>query len=141
MPRLDDLAAKAEDPVPAPRHEIVYLTDDAYPSALRFDDWKVIFGEQRAKGARVWSEPFVSLRSPLILNLRRDPFERAPEESTNYYEWRLKHAFVIAPAQGYFSLFLDTFRDYPPRQIPASFGIDSLLEDLVKDLENMNLED
>lgn len=141
LPRLDDLVAGAEDPVAAPRHEIFYLTDDAYPAAIRFDDWKILFAEQRAKGALVWSEPFVKLRSPLVLNMRRDPFERAPEESTNYYEWRLKHAFVIAPSQGYVAQFLDTFRDYPPRQVPASFGIDSLLQDLLDDLQNMNLED
>ncbi|WP_013322581.1 arylsulfatase [Gloeothece verrucosa] len=119
----------------SPRRWFVYLTDDAYPSAIRVDDWKVIFSEQRAEGFEVWSEPYVNLRVPMILNLRRDPFEKAPEESNNYIDWRFRHTFVIAPAQIVAQEFLDTFREYPPRQKPASFSINQMLEDLLKDLE------
>ncbi len=133
--------AIAELPVEAPRHEMFYLTDDAYPSALRYDDWKLIFSEQREKGAKVWSEPFIKLRIPIVLNLRRDPFERAPGESSYYDIWKTNHAFVIPPSQYYVGKFLDTFRDYPPRQVPASFTIDGQLQELLDDLENMNLED
>lgn len=120
----------------SPRHEFIYLTDDAYPSAIRFDDWKLIFSEQRAEGFDVWAEPYVSLRVPLILNLRRDPFEKAPVESENYQDWRFQHSFLIAPAQTVVKKLLDTFRDYPPRQKPASFSIDQMLNDLLKDLQN-----
>lgn len=130
----------AELPVEAPRHEMFYLTDDGAPSALRFDDWKMLFLEQRAEGYKVWSEPFVSLRQPIITNLRRDPFERAPSAASNYDMWKSAHAFLAAPAQVYVAQFLDTLRNYPPRQSPSSFTIDSLLEDLEKDLENMRLE-
>ena len=144
LPRLDNMAPKGPIApaifVPAPRHEMFYLTDDSYPSALRFDDWKLIFAEQRAKGAHVWSEPFVKLRIPTIVNLRRDPFERAPEESSFYDFWKTNRAFLVGPAQGYMAQFLDTFRDYPPRQVPASFGIDGLLQDLLDDLEQLGFD-
>lgn len=141
LPYLDSIAGpNAPGNVEAPRHEMFYLTDDAYPSALRFDDWKLIFAEQRAEGYQVWSEPFVRLRVPLILNLRRDPFEVAPEEAEEYNIWQFEHVFMIAPAQAYIGQFLDTFRDYPPRQLPASFGIDGLLEDLLQDLQKLGLD-
>ncbi|NEP88056.1 MAG: arylsulfatase [Okeania sp. SIO2C2] len=142
LPRLDYLDNISELPnVEAPRHEMFYLTDDAYPSALRYDDWKLIFAEQREKGAKVWSEPFIKLRMPIVLNLRRDPFERAPGESSYYDIWKTNHAFVVPPSQYYVGKFLDTFRYYPPRQVPASFTIDGQLQELLDDLENMNLED
>ncbi|NEQ65253.1 MAG: arylsulfatase [Symploca sp. SIO2D2] len=143
LPRLDDIAPKSEivtTEEPAPRHEFFYLTDDGSPSALRFDDWKMLFLEQRAEGYDVWSEPFVSLRAPILVNLRRDPFERAPSAASNYDMWKSAHTFLAAPAQAYVAQFLDTLRNYPPRQVPSSFTIDSLLEDLEKDLENMRLE-
>ncbi len=113
----------------SPRHEFIYLTDDAYPSALRFDDWKFIFSEMRADGFQVWAEPYVDLRLPLIINLRRDPFEKAPEESAYYTDWRLRHTFLVAPAQTIVGKFIDTFKEYPPRQKPASFSINNMLKD------------
>lgn len=143
LPYLDYITGA---PVPqdvafeAPRHEFFYLTDDAYPSALRFDDWKIIFAEQRAEGFEVWSEPFVKLRTPMILNLRRDPFEVAPHESENYPDWRFRRTFMLAPAQMIVAEFLDTFRDYPPRQFPASFSIEGILDDLLEDLQMMGLD-
>jgi arylsulfatase len=144
LPRLDYLDAMNQSidpgffvPEDAPRHEFFYLTDDGSPSALRFEDWKMLFLEQRAEGYDVWSEPFVNLRAPILVNLRRDPFERAPEAASNYDMWKSAHNFLAAPAQAYVAQFLDTLRSYPPRQVPASFTIDSLLEDLEKDLETM----
>ena len=60
-----------------PRNEIFYFSDDGDLTALRYDAWKLIFMEQKATGTfRVWMEPFVPLRVPLIENLRRDPYER-----------------------------------------------------------------
>ena len=123
-----------------PRDEFFYLTDDGYPSALRFDDWKMIFAEQRAIGFDVWAEPYVKLRLPIILNLRRDPFEIAPEESEYYSDWRFRHSFLVAPAQAYVGQFLKTFEDYPPRQLPASFTIDGMLQDLLESLQSIKFD-
>ncbi|MEN8225846.1 MAG: arylsulfatase [Bacteroidota bacterium] len=117
----------------AQRHEIFYFSDDGDLTALRYDDWKLIFMEQKAKGTfRVWMEPFVPLRVPLILNLRRDPYEMAPITSNTYYDWLLDRAYLLVPAQAYVGRFLMTFQDYPPRQKAASFSLDQVMEKLEK---------
>jgi len=115
----------------SPRKEIFYFTDDGDLSALRFGDWKIVFLEQRVEGTlRIWAEPFVPLRVPLIFNLRRDPFERAPITSNTYYDWLIDRAYMLVPAQAYVAEFLKTFRDYPPRQKAASFSLDKVMEKL-----------
>ncbi len=114
-----------------PRREIFYFSDDGDLTALRYDDWKLIFMEQRAKGTlRVWQEPFVPLRIPLILNLRRDPYEIAPITSNTYYDWLLDRAYLLVPAQAIVGKFLMTFKEYPPRMKAASFSLDKVMEQL-----------
>ncbi len=115
----------------SPRHEIFYFSDDGDLTALRYDDWKLIFMEQRVEATfQAWMEPFVPLRVPLILNLRRDPYERAPLTSNTYYDWLLDRAYLLVPAQAYVGKFLATFKDYPPRQKAASFSLDKVMEQL-----------
>jgi len=112
-----------------PRHEVFYFSDDGDLTALRYDDWKLIFMEQKATGTfRVWMEPFVPLRVPLIENLRRDPYERADITSNTYYDWLLDRAFLLVPAQAYVANFLATFKEFPPRQKAASFSLDQVME-------------
>jgi len=112
-----------------PRHEIFYFSDDGDLTALRYDDWKLIFMEQKATGTfRVWMEPFVPLRVPLIENLRRDPYERAEITSNTYYDWMLDRAFLLVPAQTYVANFLGTFSEFPPRMKAASFSLDQVME-------------
>jgi arylsulfatase len=114
-----------------PRKEIFYFSDDGDLTALRYEDWKLIFMEQKTEGTfRVWMEPFIPLRVPLILNLRRDPYERAPLTSNTYYDWLLDHAYLLVPAQTYVGRFLMTFKDYPPRQKAATFSLDQVMEKL-----------
>jgi arylsulfatase len=113
------------------RDEIFYFTDDGDLSALRYRDWKVIFLEQRAEATfQAWREPFVPLRIPLLVNLRRDPFERGMITSNTYDDWFLDRAYLLLPAQDYVARFLMTFKDYPPRQKAASFSLDKVLEKL-----------
>ena len=89
--------------------------------------------EQKTVGTlRVWMDPFVPLRVPLILNLRRDPYERAPLTSNTYYDWVLDRAYLLVPAQAYVGEFLKTFQAYPPRQKAASFSLDQVLETMLK---------
>ena len=115
----------------SPRHEIFYFSDDGDLTALRYDDWKLVFMEQQTEGTfRVWMEPFVALRVPLILNLRRDPYERAPLTSNTYFDWVLDKAYLLVPAQTYVGNFLSTFQEYPPRQKAASFSLDQVMEKL-----------
>jgi arylsulfatase A-like enzyme len=114
-----------------PRKEIFYFSDDGDLTALRYQDWKIVFMEQRIPGTfRVWAEPFVPLRVPKIFNLRRDPFERADITSNTYYDWLLDRAFLLVPAQAYVGKFMATFKDYPPRQKAASFSLDQVMEQL-----------
>ncbi len=115
----------------SPRQEIFYFSDDGDLTALRYDDWKLIFMEQKAVGTfRVWMEPFVPLRIPLIENLRRDPYERAEITSNTYFDWLIDRAYLLVPAQGYVGTFLATFQEYPPRQKAASFSLDQVMEKL-----------
>ena len=114
----------------SPRKEFFYVNDDAQLVALRFDDWKLVFMEQRAKKLALWAEPFVPLRVPKIFHLRRDPFERADEDSNTYYDWLLDHAFLLVPAQAYVEQVVQTLELFPPRQKPASFNLDRVLEQL-----------
>jgi len=107
-----------------------YFNDDGSLVALRYDQWKLVFAEQRAHGFDVWQDPFVPLRLPKLFNLRSDPFETADHEAIDYGRWRAEHAFVLVPAQTYVGTFLATFKDYPPRQKPGSFSIDQVLESL-----------
>ncbi|APD06532.1 arylsulfatase [Flavobacteriaceae bacterium UJ101] len=115
----------------SPRKEIFYFSDDGDLTALRYDDWKIIFMEQRAPGTlQVWAEPFTPLRVPLIFNLRRDPYEFATITSNTYYDWELDHAFLLVPAQAYVGNFLKTFKDFPPRMEAASFSLDKVMKKL-----------
>jgi arylsulfatase len=114
-----------------PRHEIFYFSDDGDLTALRYDDWKIIFMEQRVEATlQAWAEPFVPLRVPLIFNLRRDPYERAQITSNTYYDWLIDRVFLLVPAQAYVGKFLGTFKEYPPRQKAASFSLDKVMEQL-----------
>jgi arylsulfatase len=113
-----------------PREEFFYFTDDGSVSALRFNDWKINFTVQRAHGADVWSEPYVSLRLPMMQQLRMDPFERAQDEAISYGEWSFNRLFLLVPAQVIVRNFLTTFQEFPPRQKPGSFSLDRVLEEL-----------
>ncbi|MGW8226271.1 MAG: sulfatase-like hydrolase/transferase, partial [Anaerolineales bacterium] len=112
----------------SPRNWFFYANDDGQVTAIRIGDWKMVFMEQRAKGMMVWAEPFVELRLPKIFNLRRDPFERADESSNTYWDWVLDHVPGIYAAQALTAQQLQSFVEFPPRQKPASFNLDSLLE-------------
>ena len=112
-----------------PRESFLYFNDDAQLTAMRYDNWKFVFMEQRSKGTlQVWAEPFTSLRLPLIFNLRTDPYEFAQITSNTYYDWLLEHAYMLVPAQAYVGNFIGTFKDYPPRQSAGSFNLDDVLK-------------
>jgi arylsulfatase len=113
----------------SPRREIFYFSDTGDLTALRYADWKLIFMEQPTDaGLRAWADPWVPLRFPLIFHMRRDPYERAIETSNTYYDWLIDKVFLLVPAQQYVARFLGTFQEFPPRQKPASFSIDQVME-------------
>ena len=111
-----------------PRKEFIYWTDDGSVAALRYDQWKVTFLRQDAHGLKVWQEPFVALRAPMITNLRMDPFELAHDIGMDYGRWYVEHMFAFAPAGAYVGQWLQSFKDFPPRQKPGSFNLDRVME-------------
>ncbi|MDB4442225.1 arylsulfatase [bacterium] len=115
----------------SPREEFFYFSDDGDLQALRYDNWKVVFAQQRAQGTMlVWGEPLVNTRIPWLFNLRTDPYERASITSNTYWDWWMDHAFLLVPAQGYVGKFLESFKEFPPRQKAASFTVDQVMEKL-----------
>jgi arylsulfatase len=128
-----DLGPALRGEGPWPRREFIYWTDDGQVAALRYDAWKITFLRQDAEGLAVWQEPFTPLRTPLITNLRMDPFERAAHENAmGYQRYFVDHLFVIAPAAAYVGQWLQSFREFPPRQKPGSFNLDRVMEAMTK---------
>ena len=113
-----------------PRKGFLYWSDDGDLVALRAGNWKVVFKEQRGEGFHVWQEPFINLRVPKLFNLRTDPFERADVEATNYNSWFVERMFVMVPAQALVGKYLETLVEFPPRQKPASFNLDDVMDKL-----------
>lgn len=121
--QLAYLSGKSDE---SPRKEFFYVNDDGQIVAIRYEDWKAVFLENRGEGFGVWREPFTELRVPLLFNLRRDPFEKAQHSSNTYNDWFLDRVFVIAPMQQLAAKFLMTMKDYPPSQTPGSFNLEKV---------------
>ena len=113
----------------SPRTNFLYWSDDGDLLAVRVHQWKMAFKEQEHTGLDVWKREFTNLRVPNLYNLRADPFERGPE-SFEYGRWMADRAFLIVPTQAVVSVWLDSFKEYPIRQKPASFNLDGVMEKL-----------
>ena len=120
-----------------PRKEFIYWTDDGSVAALRYGNWKMTFLEQQAVGLRVWQQPFVQLRAPLLTNLRMDPFERAEAENAmGYQRWYAERMYAIAPGITYVAKWLQSFKEFPPRMKPGSFNLDRVMESITQTANN-----
>ena len=131
--QLDYLTGKAKK---SPREEFIYVNDIGEIVAVRYNDWKIIYMENRAETAALWREPFVLLRAPLLFNLRRDPLEKAQHNSNTYNDWWLDHVYIITPATGKVAQFLMTFKDFPPSGTAGSFNLTKMqkeMEEMGKD--------
>jgi arylsulfatase len=113
-----------------PRHEFIYFNDDGDLVGIRYENWKMVFEEQRAPGTlRIWAEPFTKLRMPKLFDLHADPYERADITSNTYYDWMISNsAGPVIGGPALVAKFLETFKEYPPSQHPASFSIDQIVE-------------
>jgi arylsulfatase len=115
----------------SPRQHFFYVSDDGDLTALRYDNWKFVFLEQRAVGTlNIWAEPYTELRFPKLFNLKTDPYERADITSNTYYDWVFDHVWAFVPAQAYVARMLQTLAEFPPRQAPASFNVSQVMEKL-----------
>jgi arylsulfatase len=111
----------------SPRNQFFYFSDDGDLVAFRYDNWKVVFMQQRMPGTlALWGEPFVATRIPYLYNLRTDPYERADITSNTYWDWYIDRVFLLIPAQAIVAEFLQTFAEYRPRMKAASFTIDQV---------------
>tara|TARA_R110002110_G_scaffold414972_1_gene647272 strand:+ start:192 stop:758 length:567 start_codon:yes stop_codon:yes gene_type:complete len=112
-----------------PRREFFYFSDDGLLTGTRVGDWKLVYAEQRSKRFDVWRDPFVQLRIPKVFNLRRDPFERADTDSNSYNVWwdkKIGWAGMLGSAA--VMQFVESLHQFPPRQRPASFSVDQIME-------------
>ncbi len=117
------------------RKEFFYFNDDGTIVAMRYENWKMVFAEQRETGTlQIWAEPFTPLRMPKIFDLRADPYERADRTSNTYWDWMLDHAYLLVPAQQEVANFFATFEEYPPSQKAASFSVDQIQDRLEQTL-------
>jgi arylsulfatase len=107
------------DVAESPRKGFLYWSDDGEVMAIRAENWKVCFKEQRAKGLDVWREPLADMRVPKIFHLRADPFERG-DESLLYGKWMFDRAFALVPAQTLVGEWL------------ASFSLDRIMDSMTR---------
>jgi arylsulfatase len=126
--QLDYITGQAEQ---SARQHFFYVSDDGDLTALRYDNWKFVFLEQRTAGTlAIWQDQFTELRFPKLFNLKTDPYERADITSNTYWDWILDHVFLFVPAQQFVAQMLQTLVEFPARQEPASFTIDQVLAKL-----------
>jgi arylsulfatase A-like enzyme len=112
----------------SPRNAIVYFSDDGDVIAVRVGDYKHNLSVQRANTMQQWAEPFIKLRLPHIVSMRRDPFERADFNSNTYFDWLVDHVPQLYEMQAVIAQQIEDFVKFPPRQKPASFNLDSVME-------------
>jgi arylsulfatase A-like enzyme len=112
----------------SPRKEFVYFDDDGNLVAFRDERYKYVFIAQFSKGMEVWRMPLTSLRAPIMIDLLADPFENAFDNAPAWEKWEIDRAFLILPAVEKVANYMATYKDFPPRQRPASFSIDQVME-------------
>jgi arylsulfatase len=116
-----------------PRDSFMYINDDQELVALRYDNWKAVFMEQRVNGTlEIWANPFTTLRFPKLFNLRTDPYERADVTSNTYYDWVMDRIYLFVPAQAYVGNYLATFKEFPQRQKAGKFNLDAVMKTLTE---------
>ncbi|MGE9008129.1 arylsulfatase [Leptospira interrogans] len=131
--QLDYLTGKSPK---SARSDFYYFNDDGDLVAMRYDDWKIVFAEQRQPGGMVvWANPFTTLRVPKIFNLRMDPYERADVVSDQYYDFLARNDYMMVKGQLKAAAFLQTFVDYPPSQRPASFNVEGVRKEVNKAID------
>ncbi len=109
---------------PSKRKEIVYY-EGMTMQALRYGDWKAHLIIQ----PEGWFGPKVKLGAPLLFNLRRDPYEKAAEESGLYLNWMAKKMWAFGPTRQLVLRHLATLQEFPPRRPSAVSNAKEMLEE------------
>ena len=127
----NQLAYLTDEQPHSARRGFIYFDDDGQLVAIRFNNWKLVFFEQKTPGTLdLWGEPFTARRLPLFFNLRMDPYERAQITSNSYYAWTLHKAYLLYGAQAIANAFVESLKEYPPHQTPQSFNLDQIMDKL-----------
>jgi hypothetical protein len=123
--------------VKSARRQYFYSDDDGTLVALRMNEYKFSFAEQRLQGTMgVWAEPFTKLRLTKIYNLMQDPFERGDITSNTYWDHMiLNHAPQVYQSMGAVGEFVGTFKEFPPRSVPPSFNPSNILDETLRELK------
>jgi arylsulfatase A-like enzyme len=123
---------------PSARKEFHYISDDGDYCAVRYGKWKLTFLTQDKKGMDVWDAPYVPHRFPRISDLRADPFEHAqqPGRTSGWQDWAFRRIYLLVPAQGIVKEYVESYKDFPPRGLPASFSVGDALKMLEKSPHN-----
>ena len=115
------------DTTNGPRKEFFYFDDNANLNALRYNDWKVSFAWIKGN---LFTGERKSQNVPIVVNLREDPMERFPDESSLYTRWWADKLWTLVPAQAIVGQFLQSFQEYPPSQSSGSLNVSKFLDAL-----------
>ena len=129
--RLQPAALPLRKEEKSPRQGFIYWSDDGDCMGMRIGRFKIVFAEQRSKGLDVWREPLSPMRIPKFFDLRADPFERG-EESFKFNDWFCENVPLQYLAPPLLMKWLESFKEFPPRQKPASFSIDQVMEKMTE---------
>ena len=110
----------------SPRKEFIYWSDDGDVFAIRVGRWKSVFIEQNNEGLDIWRRGFDKLRIANIYDLLADPFERA-DKSLLYDQWLMHHIYLNYGSIALVTKWLESFKEFPPRQKPATFNLDEVM--------------
>ncbi|MYM61945.1 arylsulfatase [Pseudomaricurvus sp. HS19] len=102
------------------RKEFYYFTETTF-HGMRYGDWKLLFKRQD----HWFRSPQLSLSSPIIINLKLDPFERFIE-ARGYDEWAENHSWILGAAGGKIAEFVASFKKFPPSQESMSVQVDDV---------------
>ncbi len=116
---------------PGQRSTVFYFDDNANLNAVRWNDWKIHFATPDSWGAEEARNVYTF---PRPVHLRSDPFEESLDFS-GYGRFMADQIWLFVPMQQVVGGFLQTFREFPPRQPTASFTIDKAIQRMNRALE------
>ncbi|WP_246852500.1 arylsulfatase [Vibrio crassostreae] len=129
LPKLKEAkSTTADDNSDWPRKTYFFVTDGGEISAVRVGDWKIQYSIQECSGFKVWACPLTELRMPQITNLRQDPYEAASISASNYDRWMIDRVPYMYMGAAATLQWLQTYQEFPPRQVPGTFKIDKFVE-------------
>lgn len=104
------------------RQEFFYFTETTF-HGIRYGDWKFMFIDQE----KWFQSPQLPLSTPIITNLKLDPFERM-HGARGYGEWQEQRGYLMGAAGKVIGQFIQSLKEYPPSQSSESFKLSEIFE-------------